>query len=63
MAPKYLLDEFHCAGEPHTYNTTAGDLLRPPAARISKYQSSFKINGVRTWNTLPKNLRNECPYH
>ena len=23
MAPKYLLDEFHCAGEPHTYTVGA----------------------------------------
>ena len=59
MAPEYLLDEFHRSGELHTYNTRNRYLLRPPAARTSKYQSSFRINGVRTWNTLPNNLRNE----
>ena len=52
MAPENLLDEFHRAGEFHTYNTRARDLLRPPAARTSNYQSSFRINGVRTLNTL-----------
>ena len=59
MAPEYLQDEFHRSGEFHKYNTRARDLLRPPTARTSKYQSSFRINGVRTWNTLPKTLRNE----
>lgn len=56
IAPGYLLDKFHHSGDFHTYNTRGRDLLRPPAARTSKYQSSFRINGVKTWNALPQNL-------
>ena len=56
MAPEYLLDEFHRSGELHTYITqeTETYFAPPPAARTSKYQSSFRINGVRTWNTHPQ---------
>ena len=58
MALEYLLDELHRSGEFHSYNTRARDLLCPPDARNSKYQSSFRINGVKTLNTFPKTLRN-----
>ena len=48
---------FGRSGEFYTYKSQRP--TSPPAARTSKYQSSFRINGVRTWNTLSKTLRNE----
>ena len=58
MAPSYLLSEFKHAHEIHRYNTRGRDLLRLPLARTSKYQGSFRINGARAFNALPRSLRN-----
>ena len=33
------------------------DLLRPPFAKTAKYQGSFRINGARTYNTIPRTIR------
>ena len=32
-------------------------LLRPPFAKTTKYQGNFRINGARTYNTLPRIIR------
>ena len=32
----------------HGYNTRSRDLLRPPLAKTTKCQGSFRINGART---------------
>ena len=36
---------------------TPGDLLRLPLAKTTKYQGSFRFNGVRAFNTLPLSIR------
>ena len=41
----------------HGYNTGSRDLLSPPFAKTTKYQGSFRINGARTYNTLPRIIR------
>ena len=57
MAPSYLLSEFKHAHEIHSYNTRHHDLLRLSLAKTSKYQGSFRINGARVYNALPRNIR------
>ena len=59
MAPSYmcLLSEFKHALEIHSYNTKHHDLLRPPLAKTSNYQRSFRVNGAHTNNALPRNIR------
>ena len=39
------------------FNTRSRDLLRSPFAKTDKYQGSFRINGARTYNTIPRNIR------
>ena len=57
IAPPYLLTEFRHAHLFHGHNTRSRDLLRPPFAKTTKYQGSFGINGARTYNTLPRIIR------
>ena len=57
IAPSYLLSEFRHAHLFHGYNTRSRDLLRLPFAKTTKYQGSFRINGARTYNTLPRIIR------
>ena len=57
IAPSYLLSEFRHAHLFHGYNTRSRDLLRPPFAKTTKYQGSFRINGARTYNALPRIIR------
>ena len=57
IAPSYLLSEFRHAHLFHGYNTRRRDLLRPPFAKTTKYQGSFRINGARTYNALPRIIR------
>ena len=57
IAPSYLLSEFRHAHLFHGYNTRSRDLLRPPFAKTTKYQGSLRINGTRTFNTLPRIIR------
>ena len=57
LAPQYLIGEFRHAREIHSYHTRHRDLLRIPLAKTSKYQGSFRINGARTFNTLPLTIR------
>ena len=57
IAPSYLLSEFRHAHLYHDYNTRSRDLLRPPFAKTAKYQGSFRINGARTYNTIPRTIR------
>ena len=57
LAPPYLLKEFHHSREFHDYNTRHRDLLRPPFAKTSKYQGSFRVSGTKIWNSLPLKLR------
>ena len=57
IAPSYLLSEFRHAHLFHGYNTRSRDFLRPPFAKTTKYQGSFRINGARTYNTLPRIIK------
>ena len=57
IAPSYLLSEFRHAHFFHGYNTRCHDLLLPPFTKTAKYQGSFRINGTRTYNTIPRNIR------
>ena len=57
IAPSYLLSEFRHAHLYHGYNTRSRDLLRPPFAKTAKCQGSFRINGARTYNTIPRTIR------
>ena len=57
IAPSYLLPEFRYAHFFHGLNTRSRDLLRPPFAKTATYQGSFRINGARTYNTIPRNIR------
>ena len=57
IAPSYLLSEFRHAHLFHGCNTRSRDLLRPPFAKTTKYQGSFRINGARTYNTLPRIIK------
>ena len=52
-----VLTEFRHAHLFHGYNPRSRDLLRPPFAKTTKYQGSFRINGARTYNTLPRIIR------
>ena len=57
IAPSYLLSEFRHAHLFHGYNTRSRDLLRPPFAKTLTYQGSFRINGARTYNIVPRIIR------
>ena len=59
LAPVYLLNHFSFSRDYHSYNTRHKDLIRMPLAKTSKFQSSFKYNGAREWNSLPSYLRQE----
>ena len=59
LAPAYLLHDFHYSRDFHAYNTRNKDLLRLPLAKTTKYQSSFRYNGAKTWNNLLYKLRIE----
>ena len=61
LAPSYLLDEFKHSSYYHNYNTGHRDLLRLPLAR-RKYQSSFRYNGAKTWNSLSTKVRNTSAF-
>ena len=62
LAPNYLLSDFKRTQEFHTYNTRCKDSLRPPRAKTTKYQGSFRINGACTWNALPPQIRKEISF-
>ena len=57
LAPPYLLNEFSYSRDFHSYNTRHRDLLRPPLAKTTKYQGSFRFSGTKIWNSLPLDLR------
>ena len=57
IAPSYLLSEFRLAHIFHGKNTRSRDLLHPPSKKLPKHQGSFRINGARTYNTLPRIIR------
>ena len=57
IAPSSFLSEFRHAHLYHGYNTRSRDLLRPPFAKTAKYHGSFRINGARTYNTIPRIIR------
>ena len=59
LAPAYLLDDFHSSEQTHNYNTRYKDLIRLPQAKTTKFQTSFKYNAAKSWNTLPRNLRHD----
>lgn len=59
LAPAYLIDNFQFSRDFHHYNTRNKDQIRLPRAKTSKYQSSFKYHGAKTWNDLPAHIRNE----
>lgn len=47
IAPTYLQHEFHFGSDVHGYNTRQKHHLRPPAARTTKYQGSFRYYGAK----------------
>ena len=58
IAPSYSLSEFRHAHLFHGYNTRSDDLLRPTLVFSSFCKGmSFRINGARTYNTLPRTIR------
>ena len=57
IAPSYLRAEFRHAHLFHGDNTGSRYLLRPPFAKNTKYQGSFRITGPRTYDTLPRIIR------
>ena len=59
LAPVYLLNQFSFSWDYHSYKTRHRDLIRMPLAKTSKFQSSFKYNGAREWNSSPSYLRQE----
>ena len=52
LAPAYLLDDFHSSEQIHNYDTRNKDLIRLPLAKTTKFQTSFKYNAAKSWNTL-----------
>ena len=58
-APAYLFDDFHSSEQTHNYNTRNKDLIRLPLAKTTKFQTSFKYNAAKSWNTLLRNLRHD----
>ena len=54
IAPSYLLSKFRLAHLFHGYNTRSCTL---PSKKLPKHQSSFRINGARTYNTLLRIIR------
>ena len=52
-----MIGEFVDASAIHAYRTRHRDLLRIPLAKTTKYQGSFRINGARAYNLLPKDIR------
>ena len=56
LAPAYLLDNFLSSEQTHNYNTRNKDVIRLPLAKTTKFQTSFKYNAAKSWNTLPRNL-------
>ena len=59
LAPAYLLNEFNFSLDFHKYKTRNKDLIRVTRAKTTKYQSSFRYNGAKAWNTLPHLVRTE----
>ena len=56
LAPAYLLDDFHYSEQIHNYDIRNKDLIRLPLAKTTKFQTSYKYNATKSWNTLPRNL-------
>ena len=56
IAPSYSLSEFRHAHLFHSYNTRSCDLLRPTLVFSSFCKGSFRKNGARTYNTLPRTI-------
>ena len=59
LAPAYLLNECNFSRDFHKYKTRNKDLIRVTRAKTTKYQSSFRYNGAKAWNTLPHLVRTE----
>ena len=59
LASVYLLDDFHSSEQIHNYDTRNKDLIHLPLARTTKFQTPFKYNAAKSWNTLPRNLRHD----
>ena len=53
LAPTYLLDNFEKFNQIHSFDTRNKDLLCLPQAKTTKFQTAFKINAAKTWNSLP----------
>ena len=63
MAPAHLLTEFRHAHQIHAYYTRHRDQLRLPLAKTTKYQGSFRVNGARAYNSLPRNIRSATDFN
>ena len=46
------------SNEYHQHNTRQRDLICLPLAKPAKYQSSFRYNDAKTWNSLPSTIPN-----
>ena len=57
LAPTYLLDNFEKFNQIHSHDTRKKDLLRLPLAKTTKFQTAFKFNAAKTWNSLPSYIR------
>ena len=63
-APRYLADLCVPAHSVHgcqQLHSTASGTLLVPRARTATSQRSFTVNGPRTWNSLPAELRTIVP--
>ena len=59
-APRYLADLYvpaHSVRDRQQLRSTASGTLLVPRARTAIGQRSFTVNGSRTWNSLPADLR------
>ena len=56
IAPSYSLSEFRHAHLFQGCNTRSRDLLRPTLVFSSFCKGSFRKNGTRTYNTLPRTI-------
>ena len=46
----------------YIYYTRHRDQLQLPQAKTTKYQGSFRINGARAYNSLPRNIRSASDF-
>ena len=60
--PNYLASQFNHIGDVHDYNTRGRDSLVIPYHNLQVTSQSFKVNVIRTWNSLPEQIK-ESPLY